>query len=479
MGRPDHLLQGIKIPQRAEIQTSDPLKPHLSWAINTTLKKFNPVPWGQEFFRATVFDQPLKTPAAQQFANQIIKESIKLGGFTDEVLQELPPDLKTPDLEIKLRNLENDLIDLFTRDIERTGQINPRSIPAQGFTEEMQVIPEGLPAAETVTTRPSQPTKVAGRAFSASNPQIDVNQIMQLGNTIRQGGLARTPQGGFYNFQEFLLATQPISNIDLRIDTKAQVPTTIKKLNPPDDPTTYLFLSQWGNMHLSMKDLNQDTISNLEQRFKQAQNDDPSLRKSSLFAYYLNNARPITDDQLRRLIEEQWKEGQRRRIPFVEFITNRQRQNPVWIRVINDPFASPDTMGLVVTNLVNAQSEAIKNANTQGSRKSPVNWQVVQVPLPNTKSFVYLLIPTFLQSDGTYKPYYVQFGNNNPYMYHIQFDNAAQVASTASMIIHKDRWQRPSSIGINGRDIKNDIAKLAEYLNKNQVLIGPHWIKAV
>ena len=479
MGRPDHLMQGIKIPQRADVQASDPLKLHLSWAINTTLKKFNPVPWGQEFFRANVFDQPLKTPAAQQFANQIIKESIKLGGFTDEVLQDLPPDLKTPDLEIKLRNLENDLIDLFTRDIERTGQINPRSIPAQGFTEEMQVIPEGLPAAETVTTRPSQPTKVAGRAFSASNPQIDVNQIMQLGNTIRQGGLARTPQGGFYNFQEFLLATQPISNIDLRIDTKAQVPTTIKKLNPPDDPTTYLFLSQWGNMHLSMKDLNQDTISNLEQRFKQAQNDDPSLRKSSLFAYYLNNARPITDDQLRRLIEEQWKEGQRRRIPFVEFITNRQRQNPVWIRVINDPFASPDTMGLVVTNLVNAQSEAIKNANTQGSRKSPVNWQVVQVPLPNTKSFVYLLIPTFLQSDGTYKPYYVQFGNNNPYMYHIQFDNAAQVASTASMIIHKDRWQRPSSIGINGRDIKKDIAKLAEYLNKNQVLIGPHWIKAV
>jgi len=368
---------------------------------------------------------------------------------------------------------------LFTRDIERTGQINPRSIPAQGFTEEMQVIPEGLPAAETVTTRPSQPTKVAGRAFSASNPQIDVNQIMQLGNTIRQGGLARTPQGGFYNFQEFLLATQPISNIDLRIDTKAQVPTTIKKLNPPDDPTTYLFLSQWGNMHLSMKDLNEDTISNLEQRFNQAQRDDPSLKKSSLFAYYLNSARPITDDQLRRLIEEQWKEGQRRRISFVEFITNRQLQNPVLIRVINDPFASPDTMGLVVTNLVNAQSEAIKNANAQGSQKSPVNWQVVQVPLPNTKSFVYLLIPTFLQSDGTYKPYYIQVGNGNPYMYHIQFDNAAQVASTASMIIHKDRWQRPSSIGINGRDIKKDIAKLAEYLNKNQVLIGPHWIKAV
>ena len=479
MGRPDHLMQGIKIPQRADVQASDPLKLHLSWAINTTLKKFNPVPWGQEFFRANVFDQPLKTPAAQQFANQIIKESIKLGGFTDEVLQDLPPDLKTPDLEIKLRNLENDLIDLFTRDIERTGQINPRSIPAQGFTEEMQVIPEGLPAAETVTTRPSQPTKVAGRAFSASNPQIDVNQIMQLGNTIRQGGLARTPQGGFYNFQEFLLATQPISNIDLRIDTKAQVPTTIKKLNPPDDPTTYLFLSQWGNMHLSMKDLNEDTISNLEQRFNQAQRDDPSLKKSSLFAYYLNSARPITDDQLRRLIEEQWKEGQRRRISFVEFITNRQRQNPVWIRVINDPFASPDTMGLVVTNLVNAQSEAIKNANAQGSRKSPVNWQVVQVPLPDTKSFVYLLIPTFLQSDGTYKPYYIQVGNGNPYMYHIQFDNAAQVASTASMIIHKDRWQRPSSIGINGRDIKKDIAKLAEYLNKNQVLIGPHWIKAV
>jgi hypothetical protein len=387
--------------------------------------------------------------------------------------------LKTPDLEIKLRNLENDLIDLFTRDIERTGQINPRSIPAQGFTEEIQVIPEGLPAAETVTTRPSQPTKVAGRAFSASNPQIDVNQIMQLSNTIREGKLAKTPQGGFYNFQEFLLATQPISNIDLRIDTQAQMPANIKRLNPPNDPTTYLFLSQWGNMHLSMKDLNEDTISNLEQRFKEAQQADPSLKKSSLFAYYLNSARPITDDQLRRLIEEQWKEGQRRRIPFVEFITNRQRQNPVWIRVINDPFASPDTMGLVVTNLVNAQSEAIKNANTQGSRKSPVNWQVVQVPLPNTKSFVYLLIPTFLQSDGTYKPYYIQVGNGNPYMYHIQFDNAAQVASTASMIIHKDRWQRPSSIGINGRDIKNDIAKLAEYLNKNQVLIGPHWIKAV
>ena len=479
MGRPDHLMQGIKIPQRADVQASDPLKLHLSWAINTTLKKFNPVPWGQEFFRANVFDQPLKTPAAQQFANQIIKESIKLGGFTDEVLQDLPPDLKTPDLEIKLRNLENDLIDLFTRDIERTGQINPRSIPAQGFTEEMQVIPEGLPAAETVTTRPSQPTKVAGRAFSASNPQIDVNQIMQLGNTIRQGGLARTPQGGFYNFQEFLLATQPISNIDLRIDTKAQVPTTIKKLNPPDDPTTYLFLSQWGNMHLSMKDLNEDTISNLEQRFNQAQRDDPSLKKSSLFAYYLNSARPITDDQLRRLIEEQWKEGQRRRISFVEFITNRQLQNPVLIRVINDPFASPDTMGLVVTNLVNAQSEAIKNANTQGSRKSPVNWQVVQVPLPNTKSFVYLLIPTFLQSDGTYKPYYIQVGNGNPYMYHIQFDNAAQVANTASMIIHKDRWQRPSSIGINGRDIKKDIGKLVEYLNNNQVLIGPHWIKSI
>ena len=477
MGRPDHLLQGIKIPQRAEIQTSDPLKPHLSWAINTTLKKFNPVPWGQEFFRATVFDQPLKTPAAQQFANQIIKESIKLGGFTDEVLQELPPDLKTPDLEIKLRNLENDLIDLFTRDIERTGQINPRSIPPQALLEETQVLPESVPALEPVTTRPSQPTKVAGRAFSASSPQIDVNQIMQLSNTIREGKLAKTPQDGFYNFQEFLLATQPISNIDLRIDTQAQMPENIKKLNPPNDPTTYLFLSQWGNMHLSMKDLTPDTISNLEQRFTQAQRDDPSLKKSSLFAYYLNNARPITDDQLRMLIQQQWNQGQN--MQFVKFINNRRREKPVWIRVINDPFANPDTMGLVVTNLVNAQKEAIKNANAQGSQKSPVNWQVVQVPLPNTKSTVYLLIPTFLQSDGTYKPYYVQFGNNNPYMYHIQFDNAAQVASTASMIIHKDRWQRPSSIGINGRDIKKDIGKLVEYLNNNQVLIGPHWIKSI
>jgi hypothetical protein len=102
----------------------------------------------------------------------------------------------------------------------------------------------------------------------------------------------------------------------------------------------------------------------------------------------------------------------------------------------------------------------------------------VQVPLPNTNATVYLLIPTFLQSDGTYKPYYIQFGNNNPYMYHIQFDNAAQVASTASMIIHQNRWQRPASIGINGRSLQNDIAKLVEYLNKNQVLIGPHWIKA-
>jgi len=477
MGRPDHLMQGIKIPQRAEVQASDPLKPHLSWAVNTTLGHFKPVPWGKEFFMASVFDKPLKTPAAKQFASQIIKESIKLGGFTDEVLQELPPDLKTPDLEIKLRNLENDLIDLFTRDIERTGQINPRSIPIQAFAEEDQVLPENVPSATPVATRPSQPTGVTGRAFSAGSPQIDVNRIMQLGNTIRQGNLARTPQGGFYNFQEFLLATQPITNIDLKIDTKAQVPTNIKKLNPPDDPTTYLFLSQWGNMHISMKDLTPDTINNLEQRFKQAQSVDPSLKKASLFAYYLNSARPITDEQLRRLIEEQWKQGQRRKIPFVEFITNRQRQKPVWIRVINDPFEDPDTMGLIVTNLVNAQREAIKNAQNTG--KSPVRWQAVQVPLPNTKSVVYLLIPTFLQNDGTYKPYYIQVGNRNPYMYHIQFDNAAQVANTASMIIHQNRWQRPSSIGINGRSLQNDIAKLVEYLNKNQVLIGPHWIKSL
>jgi hypothetical protein len=470
-------MQGIKIPQKAEVQTSDPLKPHLSWAVNTTLKKFNPVPWGKEFFMANVFDQPLKTPAAQQFANQIIKESIKLGGFTDEVLQELPPDLKTPDLEVRLRNLENDLIDLFTRDIERTGQINPRSIPAQVFPEEAQVLPEGGFAAEPVTTRPSQPTGVAGRAFSAGSPQIDVNQLMKLGDAIRQGNLARTPQGGFYNFQEFLLATQPISNIDLRIDTQAQMPANIKRLNPPNDPTTYLFLSQWGNMHISMKDLNPATISNLEQRFEQAKKVDPSLKKSSLFAYYLNSARPITDEQLRRLIEQQWKQGQEQRIPFVQFITNRQRQKPVWIRVINDPFEGPETMGLVVTNLINAQKEAIKNA--QNTNKSPVRWQAVQVPLPNTKTTVYLLTPTFLQSDGTYKPYYIQFGNGNPYMYHIQFDNAAQVASTASMIIHQNRWQRPSSIGINGRSLQNDIAKLVEYLNKNEVLIGPHWIKAV
>jgi hypothetical protein len=477
MGRPDHLMQGVKIPQRAEVQTSDPLKPHLSWAINTTLKQFNPPPWGKEFFMANVFDQPLKTPAAQQYANQIIKESIKLGGFTDEVLRDLPPDLKTPDLEIKLRNLENDLIDLFTRDIERTGQINPRSISAQTFTEEDQFFPEGVPASTPVATRPSQPTRVAGHAFSAGSPQIDVNQLMKLGDAIRQGNLARTPQGDFYNFQEFLLATQPISNIDLKIDTTAQVPESIKKLNPPDDPTTYLFLSQWGNMHLSMKDLNPETIRNLEQKFEEAKKVDPSLKKSSLFAYYLSNARPITDEQLRRLIQEQWKQG--RNIPFVQFINNRQQQKPVWIRVINDPFEGPDTMGLVVTNLVNAQKEAIKNANAQGSQKSPVRWQAVQIPLPTTKSTVYLLIPTFLQSDGSYKPYYVQFGNNNPYMYHIQFDNAAQVASTASMIIHQNRWQRPSSIGINGRDIKNDIAKLVDYLNKNQVLIGPHWIKAI
>jgi hypothetical protein len=298
---------------------------------------------------------------------------------------------------------------------------------------------------------------------------------MQLGNSIRQGNLARTPQGGFYNFQEFLLAMQPVSNIDLKIDTQSQMPSNIKRLNPPNDPTTYLFLSQWGNMHISMKDLTPETISQLEQRFKEAQKTDPSLRKSSLFAYYLNNARPITDDQLRMLIQQQWKLGENR--PFVQFINNRQREKPVLIRVINDPFEGPDTMGLVVTNLVNAQREAIKNA--QGTQRSPVNWQVVQVPLPNTKSVVYLLIPTFLQSDGTYKPYYIQIGNGNPYMYHIQFDNAAQVASTASMIIHQDRWQRPSSIGINGRDIKNDIGKLVEYLNKNQVLIGPHWIKSV
>jgi hypothetical protein len=225
-----------------------------------------------------------------------------------------------------------------------------------------------------------------------------------------------------------------------------------------------------------MKNLTPQTIKALEQRFNQAKKADPSLRRSNLFVYYISNSRPITDEQLRRLIEEQWKQG--RDMQFVKFITTRQQEKPVWVRVLNDPFENPETMGLVVTNLVNAQQKAIKNAQSNPG-KSPVRWHAVQVPLPNTKSVVYLLVPTFLQSDGTYKPYYIQIGNNNPYMYHIQFDNAAQVANSASMIIHKNRWQGPSSIGINGRNLQKDIEKLVEYLNKNEVLIGLHWIKSV
>ncbi len=472
MSRPDHLLQSVKIPQRVGVQTTDPLKTYLNWATNVTLKQVKPVPWGREFFMASVFDKPLKTPAAQQYANQIIKESIKLGGFTDEVLQELPPELKTPDLEVKLRNIENDLIDLFTRDIESTGQIKPRSIPTQLLPEEPPTPTESVVVQRPLATRTSQPS---GRAFTAGNPQIDINRVMKLGEAIRLGNPTRTPQGDFYNLQEFILASQPISKIDLKIDTKAQLPTHIKPLNPPSDPSTYLFLSQWGNMHVSMKDLTPETIKNLEQRFNQAKAADQSLKRSNLFVYYVNNSRPIVDEQLRRLIQEQWKQGQDR--PFVQFITRRQQQKPVWIRVINDPFDGPDTMGLVVTNLVNIQSEAIKNAQSIG--KPPIKWHAVQVPLPNTKSVVYLLVPTFLQSDGTYKPYYIQIGNNNPYMFHIQFDNAAQVASSANMIIYQNRWQRPATIGINGRSLKNDIEKLVEYLNKNEVLIGPHWIKSV
>jgi hypothetical protein len=474
MARPDHLLRGVKIPQQAGIKTADPLQAHLNWAINTTLRNFKPVPWGKEFFMASVFDKPLKTPAAKQFANQIIKESIKLGGFADEVLQELPADLKTPDLEVKLRNLENELIDLFTRDLERIGQINPKSIPTRVILGEDQELPQDTGISKPITTT-SRPIGTSGRAFSAGTPQIDVNRVMKLGEAIRQGSLAKNPQGGFYNFQELVLAMQPITNIDLKIDTKAQIPTNIKQLNPPNDPTTYLFLSQWGNMHISMKNLTPETIKNLEKQFNRAKSVDPSLKRSNLFVYYVSNSRPITDEQLRRLIEEQWKQG--RDMQFVKFITTRQQEKPVWVRVLNDPFEGPETMGLVVTNLVNAQKEAIRNA--QSLRKSPIRWQAVQVPLPNTKSVVYLLVPTFLQSDGTYKPYYIQIGNNNPYMYHIQFDNAAQVASAASMIIHQNRWQGPSSIGINGRSLQKDIEKFVEYLNKNEVLIGLHWIKSV
>ena len=64
-------------------------------------------------------------------------------------------------------------------------------------------------------------------------------------------------------------------------------------------------------------------------------------------------------------------------------------------------------------------------------------------------------------------------------MYHFQFDSVGQVASSAKMIIYQNRWQTPSTIGINGRNLQKDIEAFVNYLNKNEVMIGPHWVKLV
>lgn len=470
--QPDGMKPGLKIPTKKNQETQQPNLYEVRWALNTTLRNIKPADWGKEFFRAAVLDQPLKNPAAQQYANTIMRESLRLGGFTDTILEELPGELKTPDLEVKMRSIENEYIDLLTQEIERTGNINPNRIAEQDI--EFQFEPAQPTEAIPTPTRTTTPTSGNAKPLAGIDLTPNINDTMNLYNRVQQGQLAITPNGDFYTIQQFYRSVPP-TQIDLQIDTSPTLPPTVQKLKPPNDPATYIVLSEWGNMHISMRNLNENQIKSIEQSYKSRQND-PDIKKMSLFGYYVNYyAQPISGDQIKNIIREQWRTATNS--SFVRFIRERSSQKPVWIRLINDPFQDNETMGTVVVSLTNLQKEALQNARKLN--KSPIRWQAVKTPIPNSQSAIYLLVPTFLQENGTYKPYYIEFKGKNPFLYHFQFDSVGQVSSAANMILFNNRWITPANIGIKGQNLKKDIEALVKYLNSNDVMIGPHWIKSV